>query len=150
MLNASCASVLRMIQRAVKVYKHYYGDYPEVIGLDIFTRFKEWQTTNYLDTYFFREVAHPVPCVCDLYAPIVFTDIAVKVNPVTFSPVEYDKYRLNPRPTDPKQGQNAIYCKRGEHEVAMDLILTESGYHAAICEKSDWIASTLPAQPAHR
>jgi hypothetical protein len=145
MFNDPSAHVLRMIQRAAKIYKHRYGDYPEAIGLDIFTRFREWQETNHLDAYHFREVERTLPrvcesCVCEPYAPIVFTNIAIKVDPVTFSPVEYDEHRLNPRPTDPKQGQNTIHCKRGEHEVVMDLILTESGYHVVICEKSEWLA----------
>lgn len=137
MLFDPSAPVLRFLQRAAKIYLRYYGAYPEVIGLDVFTRFREWQETGYLDAYHFREVALPPPHTFHPNVMCTVTNIAIKIDPVTFSRVLYNEYRMNPRPTDPTQGENGVWCKRGEHEVAMDLRITESGYHAIISERSD-------------
>lgn len=129
--------VLRMIQRAAKVYKHIYGEYPESVGLDIFSRFREWQDTPFCEWYYWRDMKL-IPGSDPLM--LAWTNESVKVEPATFSPIKYNALKLDPRPTDPTQGQNGAWCKRGEHEVAIDLCFTKSGYHAVIGERSDFEA----------
>jgi hypothetical protein len=51
--------------------------------------------------------------------------------------VRYNEWRTNPRPVDPTQGKNGVWCKRGEHEVCIDLVFAEHGYSAVIGEKCD-------------
>lgn len=140
MFSDTSAPVLRMIRRAATIYKHLYGSYPETIGLCVFTWFKEWQETNFLDTYFFREVQDDVPIVFDKDMMLTITNVSIKIEPATFSPVKYNRYQMNPHPSDLEQGKNGVWCKRGEHEVAIDLLITEGGYHAAIAEEREWEA----------
>lgn len=140
MFSDTSAPVLCMIRRAATIYKRLYGSYPETVGLCVFTWFREWQKTNFLDTYFFREMHHPVSVVFDKDMMIPITNVSIKIEPATFSPVKYNEYRMNPHPSDPEQGKNGVWCKRGKHEVAMDLLITESGYHAAIAEEREWEA----------
>ncbi len=133
MFQEPSSMVLRMIQRAMSVYKHIYGEYPEQVGLDLFTRFREWRKTLYLDTYIF-----PVFDGFNAEGAMLATNVSVKVEPATFCAVIYDKYGLNPRPADEFKGRDEIWCKLDEHEVVIHLLLSNLGYQAVLISKEEW------------
>jgi|SRR5581483_9727940 len=133
---------LRMIERAAKIYHHLYGEWPDTVGLDIFTRYREGTAAQvFFETYYFR-VRGPLPPELTSSCPelallhIPYTNISLKIIPATFGGWRCDKMGLNPHPIDPRRGRDEVLCKHGEHVVSMHLLFTEHGYHAAIWEIS--------------
>lgn len=134
MFDEPTAAVLRMIWRASNAYKHWYGEYPETVGLDIFSRWREWQKTPYVEQFHFRVMDAPPPTTWAITTVIHYTNVAVKVVPAVFGNVARGGYGQEFRCTDPRRGRDEVWCKRGEHEVCIHLIFTDQGYHAVICE----------------
>lgn len=137
MFSEPTTPALRMIERAAKVYKHCYGDYPETVGLDIFSRWREWQESPFVERYYWRDM-QLAPVIAGDWkdAQIICTNVSVKVVPAVFGNTAHGAYGL--RCTDPSRGRDEVWCKRGEHEVLMHLLFTDRGYHAEVWEEREY------------
>lgn len=116
----------RMVEKAARLFKQHYGQWPTRIGLDYFTRMIEF-AKQYGYWYTTIEPVGPLP---EQPEQILFERVGIEVVPAIFEQVSCDP--RTGRFQRPTRGRNEVLCERDDIRVFMTIWWTEQGEHAII------------------
>ena len=128
-------TIQHFIQTAARVFKRFYGVYPSRMGLDYFTRLKEFGALHYVDTYGWVEPRGGIRTIeyasfPDALAPITMERVWIKIEPALFEPLRYTAHTN--MLIQQAKGRDEVLCAWDEISVHMSLWFTEHGYHAIV------------------
>lgn len=129
-------TIHNFIQTAAKVFKRFYGTYPERLGLDMFTRMKQYNKLHFFEYYHWQET-HLVEQLTPIWQWSTYSErIKVKIDPAVFGKIEcYLGTPIADLNKKPERGYDEVICEGNGISVFMTLWFTESGYHSIIWDK---------------
>jgi hypothetical protein len=119
----------RMVEKATRIFKQYYGAYPERIGLDYFTRYQEYPQ-QYWESYTFNALASPLPTNLDGNTMLSYERITIKIDPAVFEPLT--RSPLTGLVQQSERGKHEVLCECDGKQVYMTIWFNEQGEHAII------------------